>query len=76
VDETTAQEAMVIIDTRRIASAIVITMRRASRWPLSIPSGAHIVSMPGTNCGRTLMAKTPRKTFEDEGHHRRSAACG
>jgi hypothetical protein len=42
-----------------------------------IPSGAHIVVNEGDKIvAGTLMAKTPRKQVQDQGHHRRSAARG
>ena len=44
----------------------------------SIPAGAHVVverRQEDRQAG-TLLAKTPRKSREDQGHHRRSAACG
>ncbi len=65
VDETTAQEAMVIIEHKEdLHPQIVITDEKGE--PLAnypIPSGAHIVVNAGDKIvAGTLMAKTPRKT--------------
>ena len=65
VDETTAQEAMVIIEHKEdLHPQIVITDEKGE--PLAnypIPSGAHIVVNTGDKIvAGTLMAKTPRKT--------------
>src|SRR5437867_8819169 len=65
VDETTAQEAMVIIEHKEdLHPQIVIVDDRGEavdNYP--IPSGAHIVVNEGDRIvAGTLMAKTPRKT--------------
>src|SRR5208282_3356221 len=65
VDETTAQEAMVIIEHKEdLHPQIVILNERGepiANYP--IPSGAHIVVSEGDKIvAGTLMAKTPRKT--------------
>ncbi|MBI3417459.1 MAG: DNA-directed RNA polymerase subunit beta' [Verrucomicrobia bacterium] len=65
VDETTAQEAMVIIDHKEdLHPQIIILDDKATvvaNYP--IPSGAHIVVEEGNRIvAGTLMAKTPRKT--------------
>jgi DNA-directed RNA polymerase subunit beta' len=65
-DETTAQEAMVIIEHKEdLHPQIVIVSDKAGESPASypIPSGAHIVVNEGDKIvAGTLMAKTPRKT--------------
>jgi len=65
VDETTAQEAMVVIEHKEdLHPQIVIVSDKGE--PLAnypIPSGAHIVVSEGDKIvAGTLMAKTPRKT--------------
>jgi DNA-directed RNA polymerase subunit beta' len=65
VDETTSQEAMVIIEHKEdLHPQIVITDEKGealANYP--IPSGAHIVVNAGDRIvAGTLMAKTPRKT--------------
>ena len=65
VDETTSQEAMVIIEHKEdLHPQIVITDEKGeavANYP--IPSGAHIVVNTGDRIvAGTLMAKTPRKT--------------
>jgi len=65
VDETTAQEAMVIIEHKEdLHPQIIISDQKGEQvanYP--IPSGAHIVVAEGdTIVAGTLMAKTPRKT--------------
>ncbi len=65
VDETTAQEAMVIIEHKEdLHPQIVIVDDKGealANYP--IPSGAHIVVSEGDRIvAGTLMAKTPRKT--------------
>ena len=65
VDETTGQEAMVIIEHKEdLHPQIIITDSHgepAANYP--IPSGAHIVVTEGSKIvAGTLMAKTPRKT--------------
>jgi DNA-directed RNA polymerase subunit beta' len=65
VDETTGQEAMVIIEHKEdLHPQIIITDEKgepAANYP--IPSGAHIVVNEGDKIvAGTLMAKTPRKT--------------
>src|SRR5208282_2622538 len=65
VDETTAQEAMVIIEHKEdLHPQIVISDEKGE--PLAsypIPSGAHIVVSAGDKIvAGTLMAKTPRKS--------------
>ena len=65
VDETTAQEAMVVIEHKEdLHPQIVILTDKgepAANYP--IPSGAHIVVGEGDKIvAGTLMAKTPRKT--------------
>ena len=79
VDETTGEEAMVIIDHKEdLHPQIIISDDKGevvANYP--IPSGAHIVVNEGDKIvAGTLMAKTPRKTVQDQGHHRRSAARG
>ena len=65
-DETTAQEAMVIIEHKEdLHPQIIIVSDKAGESPASypIPSGAHIVVGEGDKIvAGTLMAKTPRKT--------------
>ena len=65
-DETTQQEAMVIIEHKEdLHPQIVIISDKAGEPPASypIPSGAHIVVAEGDKIvAGTLMAKTPRKT--------------
>jgi len=65
VDETTAQEAMVVIEHKEdLHPQIIITDEKGE--PLAnypIPSGAHIVVNEGDKIvAGTLMAKTPRKS--------------
>jgi DNA-directed RNA polymerase subunit beta' len=65
VDETTGQEAMVVIDHKEdLHPQIIISDDRGevlANYP--IPSGAHIVMAEGDRItAGTLMAKTPRKT--------------
>jgi DNA-directed RNA polymerase subunit beta' len=65
MDETTGQEAMVIIEHKEdLHPQIVITSEKgeaSANYP--IPSGAHIVVNEGDKIvAGTLMAKTPRKT--------------
>ena len=65
VDETTGQEAMVIIDHKEDLHPQIIILDEkataAANYP--IPSGAHIVVDEGSKIvAGTLMAKTPRKT--------------
>jgi DNA-directed RNA polymerase subunit beta' len=65
VDETTAQEAMVVIEHKEdLHPQIVVTDARGevlANYP--IPSGAHIVVDEGDEIvPGTLLAKTPRKT--------------
>src|SRR5689334_9426262 len=65
VDETTGQEAMVVIEHKEdLHPQIVITDEKGealANYP--IPSGAHIVVNEGDKIvAGTLMAKTPRKT--------------
>src|SRR6476659_6495589 len=65
VDETTGQEAMVIIEHKEdLHPQIIIVDEKgepAANYP--IPSGAHIVVNEGDKIvAGTLMAKTPRKT--------------
>ncbi len=64
-DETTGQEAMVIIDHKEDLHPQVIILddkgEEIANYP--IPSGAHIVVTEGSKIvAGTLMAKTPRKT--------------
>jgi DNA-directed RNA polymerase subunit beta' len=64
-DETTAQEAMVIIDHKEDLHPQIIILNEkgepSANYP--IPSGAHIVVGEGDKIvAGTLMAKTPRKT--------------
>ena len=65
VDETTGQEAMVIIEHKEDLHPQIIIVDEKSE-PLAnypIPSGAHIVVNEGDKIvAGTLMAKTPRKT--------------
>src|SRR5438046_5982441 len=65
VDETTGQEAMVIIEHKEdLHPQIIIADEKgevAANYP--IPSGAHIVVNEGDKIvAGTLLAKTPRKT--------------
>jgi DNA-directed RNA polymerase subunit beta' len=65
MDETTSQEAMVVIEHKEdLHPQIIICDERgepAANYP--IPSGAHIVVAEGDKIvAGTLMAKTPRKT--------------
>jgi DNA-directed RNA polymerase subunit beta' len=65
VDETTAQEAMVIIDHKEDLHPQIIVLdnhgEEVANYP--IPSGAHIVVNAGDKIvAGTLMAKTPRKS--------------
>src|SRR5207247_2826020 len=65
VDETTAQEAMVIIEHKEDLHPQIVIVddhgEAAANYP--IPSGAHIVVNEGDRIvAGTLMAKTPRKT--------------
>ena len=51
--------------------------RRKSSPATPIPAGAHVVVEEGEKIAAgTLLAKTPRKSRQDQGHHRRSAARG
>ena len=64
-DETTSQEAMVVIEHKEDLHPQIIIMDErdepAANYP--IPSGAHIVVSEGDKIvAGTLMAKTPRKT--------------
>jgi DNA-directed RNA polymerase subunit beta' len=64
-DETTSQEAMVVIEHKEDLHPQIIIMddkdEPAANYP--IPSGAHIVVAEGDKIvAGTLMAKTPRKT--------------
>jgi len=64
-DETTGQEAMVVIEHKEDLHPQIIIMddqdEPAANYP--IPSGAHIVVAEGDKIvAGTLMAKTPRKT--------------
>jgi DNA-directed RNA polymerase subunit beta' len=64
-DETTGQEAMVVIEHKEDLHPQVIILEEdgeaAANYP--IPSGAHIVVAEGDHIvAGTLMAKTPRKT--------------
>jgi DNA-directed RNA polymerase subunit beta' len=65
VDETTGQEAMVVIEHKEDLHPQIIVLDDEGE-PLAnylIPSGAHIVVAEGDNIvAGTLMAKTPRKT--------------
>ena len=73
------QEAMVVIEHKEDLHPQII-IRGPGGEPLAnypIPSGAHIVVSEGDKIvAGTLMAKTPRKHHQDQGHHRRSAARG
>ena len=65
IDETTGQEAMVVIEHKEDLHPQIIIMDEkdepAANYP--IPSGAHIVVAEGDKIvAGTLMAKTPRKT--------------
>ncbi|MEO8425583.1 MAG: DNA-directed RNA polymerase subunit beta' [Verrucomicrobiota bacterium] len=65
VDETTGQEAMVIIDHKEDLhpQIIILDEKAAPAANYPIPSGAHIVVDEGSKIvAGTLMAKTPRKT--------------
>jgi DNA-directed RNA polymerase subunit beta' len=64
-DETTAQEAMVIIEHKEDLHPQIVILGEKGEAPASypIPSGAHIVVAEGDKIvAGTLMAKTPRKT--------------
>jgi len=64
-DETTAQEAMVIIEHKEDLRPQIVILSEKGEAPASypIPSGAHIVVTEGDKIvAGTLMAKTPRKT--------------
>ena len=79
VDETTGQEAMVVIEHKEdLHPQIVITDEEGealANYP--IPSLAHIAVGQGDKIvAGTLMAKTPPQDFEDKGHHGRPAARG
>jgi DNA-directed RNA polymerase subunit beta' len=65
MDETTGQEAMVIIEHKEDLHPQIIILddhgEPAANYP--IPSGAHVVCVEGDKIvAGTLMAKTPRKT--------------
>ena len=65
IDETTGQEAMVVIEHKEDLHPQIIILddqdEPAANYP--IPSGAHIVVAEGDKIvAGTLMAKTPRKT--------------
>src|SRR5437588_2956182 len=65
MDETTGQEAMVIIEHKEDLHPQIIILddkgEPAANYP--IPSGAHVVVVEGDKIvAGTLMAKTPRKT--------------
>src|SRR5208282_4351619 len=65
VDETTAQEAMVVIEHKEDLHPQIVILGEKGEAPASypIPSGAHIVVAEGDKIvAGTLMAKTPRKT--------------
>src|SRR5580693_9008514 len=65
MDETTGQEAMVIIEHKEDLHPQIIIQdeKGASVASYPIPSGAHVVLAEGDKIGAgTLMAKTPRKT--------------
>jgi DNA-directed RNA polymerase subunit beta' len=64
-DETTAQEAMVVIEHKEDLHPQIVIVSDKGEPPASypIPSGAHIVVSEGDKIvAGTLMAKTPRKT--------------
>jgi DNA-directed RNA polymerase subunit beta' len=64
-DETTAQEAMVVIEHKEDLRPQIVILSEKGEAPASypIPSGAHIVVAEGDKIvAGTLMAKTPRKT--------------
>jgi DNA-directed RNA polymerase subunit beta' len=64
-DETTAQEAMVVIEHKEDLHPQIVILSDKGEPPASypIPSGAHIVVTEGSKIvAGTLMAKTPRKT--------------
>jgi DNA-directed RNA polymerase subunit beta' len=64
-DETTAQEAMVVIEHKEDLHPQIVILSEKGEPPASypIPSGAHIVVTEGDKIvAGTLMAKTPRKT--------------
>jgi DNA-directed RNA polymerase subunit beta' len=65
MDETTGQEAMVIIDHKEDLhpQVIVVDENNEAAASYAIPSGAHIVVNEGQKIiAGTLLAKTPRKT--------------
>jgi DNA-directed RNA polymerase subunit beta' len=67
MDETTGQEAMVIIEHKEDLRPQILIEDHAGEAAASypIPSGAHIVVAEGDKIvAGTLMAKTPRKTFK------------
>jgi len=67
MDETTGQEAMVIIEHKEDLRPQILIEAPAGGAAASypIPSGAHIVVAEGDKIvAGTLMAKTPRKTFK------------
>jgi DNA-directed RNA polymerase subunit beta' len=79
VDETTGQEAMVIIDHKEDLHPQIIILDEkatpAANYP--IPSGAHIVVDEGSKIvAGTLMAKTPRKTSKTKDVGRIAARGG
>jgi DNA-directed RNA polymerase subunit beta' len=65
VDETTGQEAMVVIEHKEDLhpSIVILNDKNEPQANYPIPSGAHIVVNEGDKIvAGTLMAKTPRKT--------------
>ncbi len=65
VDETTGQEAMVVIEHKEDLhpQILLLSDRKEVQASYAIPSGAHIVVDEGQRIvAGTLMAKTPRKT--------------
>ena len=79
MDETTGQEAMVIIDHKEdLHPQIIISDDKGevvANYP--IPSGAHIVVNEGDKIVRRHVdGEDAAQTGQDQGHHRRSAACG
>ncbi len=79
MDETTGQEAMVVIEHKEdLHPQIVILDERGepeANYP--IPSGAHIVVVRGRqNRCRHAHGQDAPQDLQDQGHHRRSAARG
>ncbi len=79
VDETTGQEAMVIIEHKEdLHPQIVIRDERREIVAICpIPSGAHIVvARRRQDCGGDADGEDASQDLQDQGHHRRFAARG